>query len=342
MKHFCISSLTVILFSFLMTACQTPEVPKKEKFYFIEGFTQGTTFHIKYATAGDSLHTDEIFAQLAEIDRTFSLYNPNSLLVALNENKTDTLNPAMEELLNCAFSVFEETGGYFDMTVGVLVKAWGFGPDNQFDTSKIPVDSLLLSVGMEKVKVENHRLVKTDSAICLDANAIAQGYSVDVIAQFLESRGIENYMVEIGGEVRVNGINDKGLPWKVGIDRPVEGSSEADRVLESIVAMNKGSLATSGSYRKFIIENGVKYSHTINPKTGYPAKHKLLSVTIVAEDCATADALATAVMAMGPDSGQAFVLSRKGTEAFFIISDDKGAYTTWMTDGMKKMIYSPE
>jgi thiamine biosynthesis lipoprotein len=191
---------------------------------------------------------------------------------------------------------------------------------------------------MNKVRIENERVIKDNPNIVIDVNAIAQGFSVDVVAEFLEKQGSTNYLVEIGGELKAKGINAKGNTWRIGIDKPVDGNQVAGANIQAIVEISGKSLATSGNYRKFFVENGVKYAHTINPKTGYPAKNTLLSATIIADDCMTADAYATVCMASGLEKSLEVLKKVKGLEAYLIYNDDEGKYQTYVTEGLKGMI----
>jgi thiamine biosynthesis lipoprotein len=192
-------------------------------------------------------------------------------------------------------------------------------------------------VGMKNVELKDGMIVKSDPRIMLDFNAIAQGYSVDVICGFLDEKGIKSFLVEIGGEVRVKGTKG-GEMWRIGIDKPVDDNMSPGSDLEAIIQIKDRSLATSGNYRKFYVENGIKYSHTIDPKTGYPAKNQLLSATILASDCATADGIATACMVMGKEKSIEFLDLHPEYDAFLIYSDDKGVMRTWMTEKVKEFI----
>jgi thiamine biosynthesis lipoprotein len=228
----------------------------------------------------------------------------------------------------------------FDITVGPLVEAWGFGPDEQKSFTESKRDSLLSLVGMEKVEIRNGKVYKTDPRIRLDFNAIAQGYSVDIISEYFGGLGIERFLVEIGGEVRVKG-DKKGVLWRIGIDRPEDNNISPGTDLQAIISLKDRSLATSGNYRKFYVEDGIKYSHTIDPKTGYPARNQLLSATIIAEDCATADGIATACMVMGKDRTIDFLNLHPEFEAYLIFSDDEGNFRTWATKDLEEYISLP-
>lgn len=308
-----------------------------EKYYTYSGFTQGTTWQVKYE--GSEGITQKDFENLLyEADTNFSIYNKSSLISKINSGMPHVTGYHFDTLFRLSKQIFEQTGGYFDITVGPIVKYWGFGPPGSEIKDSSGVDSLLMICGMEKVKLENRQVIKKHPKMYIDMNAIAQGYTVDMVADFLEGKNIVNYLVEIGGEVRAKGVNAKGRPWQVGIDSPVIGSDESNRELQEIVSVSGFSLATSGSYRKFIMKDGVMYSHTIDPHTGYPSHHNLLSVTITAASCAEADAIATSVMAMGMEKGRDFLKANPRYDAYFIYSDSSGNYAVWMTEGFKKLI----
>jgi thiamine biosynthesis lipoprotein len=229
------------------------------------------------------------------------------------------------------------TDGAFDITVGPLVKAWGFGPDAHKSFSESKKDSLMKLVGMDKVSLVNGKLIKTDPCISLDVNAIAQGYSVDVVCRYFDSMGIRNYLVEIGGEVRARGTKN-GAYWRIGIDKPVDNNMSPGETLQAIIRISDKALATSGNYRKFYIENGIKYSHTIDPKTGYPAKNRLLSATIIADECSTADGIATACMVMGKEGAIDFINKNRQLSGYLVFSDDSGNFETWISESLKDYI----
>lgn len=290
----------------------------------LEGKAQGTTFHITYY---DSLSRDfsaPVDSLFRLIDRSMSLWDSASVISRMNRNEAGVeADEHFAAVFRRSQEVSATTGGAFDITVGPLVKAWGFSYKKGLpppDSAR--VDSLRQLTGFQKVRLENGRLVKADPRMEVDMNAIAQGYTVDVIAQYLEQKGIRHYMVEIGGEVRTAGQNDKGEAWQIGIDKPV-GEETAGRPLQTVVSLSGKALATSGSYRKFIVRDGKKFSHAIDPKTGYPITHNLLSVSVLAGDCATADAYATAFLVLGME--KAMEMSPKlGLEIYGIYADDQG------------------
>jgi len=327
--------LFTLLFSvsFLFFSC----TEKKTEYKVIDGFAQGGTFHIMFQTSKDSVYDSDIYDLFAKIDASLSLYSDSSIISRINNNDISvTTDSLFEEIFKSSIQAHQLTSGLFDITVGPLVRAWGFMPEGHLQLDSAKVDSLIRFVGMDKIRLENHRIIKSDPRIKLDLNAIAQGFTVDKIALYLESKHIKNFIIELGGEVRTKGINDEGKFWKVGIDKPE--SNEEYRELQTIVSVSDKSLATSGSYRKFIEENGIKYSHTVNPKTGYPTHHNLLSVTVIADNCTMADALATGIMVMGLKQGKDFVESHKNIEAYFIYANDNGSFSTWYSPALKNMI----
>jgi thiamine biosynthesis lipoprotein len=222
-----------------------------------------------------------------------------------------------------------------------VINAWGFGPGEMLEVDSAMVDSLLQYVGMEKVYLKGDRVVKSNPSIVLNVNAIAQGYSVDVVASYLEDLGCRNYMVEIGGEIRTRGVNGKGNFWRIGVDRPDFGNMIPGRQLQVIISMHNRSLATSGNYRKFYEKDGIKITHSINPATGFPKESRLLSATVLTEECITADAYATSCMVMGLEGAKEFIEDLKDVDAYLIYGDEVGAYQVWYTEGLKKYIENP-
>lgn len=233
------------------------------------------------------------------------------------------------------------TDGAFDITVGPLVRAWGFGPDAHKSFTEAKRDSLMKLVGISKVSLIKGKLIKSDPHISLDFNAIAQGFSVDIICRFFNNLGIKNYLVEIGGEVRAKGKKGGNL-WRIGIDKPVDNNNSPGRELEAIIKISDKALATSGNYRKFYIEDGVKYSHEIDPKTGYPVKNTLLSASVIANDCTTADGIATACMVFGTEKTIEFLGNHPEFEAFLVYSDSNGNFKTWTSEKLKSNLTESE
>lgn len=331
-------TLTIFLItsSIILLSCRHEE-PVFNKF---GGFIQGTTYSIAVQARGN-INPDDLKSNVEKIlhrfDMSLSLYADSSVLSRVNRNEDIALDTFFLQAFRKSAEIYKETDGAFDITVGPLVKAWGFGPDARKNISDAKRDSLLKLVGMYKVSVSNGRLIKSDRNIKLDFNAIAQGLSVDVVSEYFDSLGIKNYLVEIGGEVRVKG--DKGGKlWRIGIDRPEDGNDVPGNDLEAIVELKDLSLSTSGNYRKFYVENGIKYSHTIDPKTGYPARNQLLSASLVARDCATADGYATACMVMGKDKTIRFLSKHTELEAFLVYSDEHGKFRTWVSEKLAARI----
>lgn len=311
----------------------------KSQYIRNNGFTQGTTYHFIYKSPKGTDYHKELEAELGKFDQSLSNYQPNSVISRMNQNdSTVHADILFETCFNKAQEISTITDGAFDITVGPLVNAWGFGFKNESSLTKERIDSLKSLIGYQKIKLQGHKLYKEDSRMLIDVNAIAQGYSVDVISEWLEKKDISDYMVEIGGELRVKGVNDKGELWRIGIDKPIEGSTEYDRELQTIISLNNLSVSTSGNYRKFYEKDGVKYSHTIDPKTGYPVKHSLLSASVAAHDCMTADAFATAFMVLGLE--KSIELSEKFNylEVYFIYTDSTNQYQVYASEGFRKMI----
>jgi thiamine biosynthesis lipoprotein len=320
----------------LLSSCKND----KHIFNSFNGFIQGTTYSIVFENQEHLNPLDlrsEVEKILHDFDMSLSLYVDSSVVSKVNRNEPVVPDSFFIDVFNKSRIISQLTGGAFDVTVGPLVKAWGFGPDSHKSFSESKRDSLLKLIGMEKVDIRNGEVVKSDPRMSLDFNAIAQGYSVDVICRYFDRLGKKNYLVEIGGEVRVKG-DKNGKLWRIGIDRPVDNNMMPGNDLEAVIGLKNRSLATSGNYRKFYVENGIKYSHTIDPKTGYPAKNQLLSASILAADCATADGIATACMVMGKDKTIEFLGLHPEFEGYLIYSDDSGNFKTWASESLKKYI----
>lgn len=312
------------------------------EYYSIQGFTQGTTYHITYQHLTESDLTESIDSLLRVFDSSLSSYDSTSIITGINQNlpgvKTDSL---FRTVFRESARVYQLSGGVFDITLAPVINAWGFGSGQQLVPDSVMVDSLLQYVGMDKVLLRGESVIKSHPAVQLNVNAIAQGYSVDVVAAFLEQLGCKNYMVEIGGEIRTYGTNRKGNFWRIGVDRPEFGNMIPGEQLQVIISMHKRSLATSGNYRKYYEKDGVKITHSIDPSTGYPKESNLLSVTVLTDECMTADAYATTCMVMGLEKAKTFIEEKRGVDAYFIFGDEFGNYKVWFTDGMKKYIESP-
>jgi thiamine biosynthesis lipoprotein len=332
-KYLVVFPVTLVL---ILTSCKK-KAPEFESF---GGFIQGTTYSMIYQKGG-RIKTGELKSEvegiLHKFDLSLSLYVDSSILCRINRNEDVVPDSFFLEAFRKSAEISKLTKGAFDVTIGPLVRAWGFGPDSHKNFSEAKRDSLLQLVGMDKVSLRDGRIIKADPRISLDFNAIAQGFSVDVISRYFDSRRIKSYLIEIGGEVRVKG--DKGGQfWKIGIDKPVDNNMLPGNDLEAVIKLKDRSLATSGNYRKFYVENGIKYSHTIDPKTGYPARNQLLSATILADECATADGIATACMVMGKEKSIQFLEQHPEYEGFLVFSDKNGNFITWSSDMLASQI----
>ncbi|MCG8412331.1 MAG: FAD:protein FMN transferase [Bacteroidales bacterium] len=302
------------------------------------GFVQGTTYNITYSSVDSIVYKDQIEALLAVFDTSLSTYNKQSLITKINNNKSKKTDEYFNEVFEKSKEVYTKTNGAFDITVAPLVNYWGFGFENKDEIADTSIVSILNYVGLDKVKLSNSIIEKADPRVTIDANAIAQGYSVDIVAKFLDTKGVSNYLIEIGGELKTKGVNKKGKVWRIGIDRPFDNNNIPGQNLQAIIKLQDKSLATSGNYRKFYERDGIKYSHTINPKTGYPVNHTLLSVTVIADDCMTADAYATAFMVLGLEKSLQLIKKLDNIEAYFIYSDKNGKYQVKSTPEIKKLI----
>lgn len=299
----------------------------------IEGNAIGTTFTIRYLDAGTNNFETKIDSLIAVINKSASTYIPTSDLSKINKGDTIVLADAnLQEVFIKSEKIYKETEGAFDPTVGILVNAWGFGPEKPIENmDSLTVAALLKFVGYDKVWIENGKIKKLYPEIYLDYNAIAKGYLVDMVSRMFEKSGVANYMVEIGGEIRARGQNEKGTPWKIAIENP---NTDGSRSFATVIELKNESIATSGNYRKFKIkEDGTKYVHTINPKTGYAKESNLLSASVISKlDCADVDGYATAFMEMGFEKSKDFLKNHPELKAFLIFVDDKGAMQTYKSD----------
>lgn len=301
-----------------------------------EGQIFGTFYHITYQN-DSSIQTD-ILAELQKVDNALSMFNKESIISHINRGENVETNEMFESVFNLAEKISDNTNGAFDITVAPLVNAWGFGFKTGNPPMKQTVDSLRAIVGYKKVKLVNHRITKTDARVMLDCSAIAKGYGCDVVARLLEKRGIKNYMVEIGGEVVTHGISEKRLPWKIGVTKPSDDSLNVNNELQTVLNVKDRAMATSGNYRNFYYRGGKKYAHTIDPATGYPVQHSILSATVLAKHCAEADAYATAFMVMGMEKAKTVLEKHPELMAYLIYSDDKGNLQVWYSPSMEDKI----
>ena len=289
--------------------------PKADVWQHDEGFIFGTLYNITYRH-GENLQA-EIEAELKKVDEEFSMFNEHSTVARINRGDSLVERSAMfQEVYDLAMKVNADTQGAFDITVAPLVNAWGFGFKHEQMPTAEQVDSLL------QIRSQ------------MDFAAIAKGYGCDVVAQLLQRRGVNDYMVEIGGEIAIHGTNPKTEPWRVGVNKPVEDSLSLQGELQAVLKLTDVCLATSGNYRNFYYKGGRKYAHTIDPRTGYPVQHEVLSATVLSENCATADAYATAFMVLGLDSTRSVLSRHPEMKAYLIYTDQNGDYAVWHSPGM--------
>lgn len=300
----------------------------------------GTTYHITYQSDKD-LHR-EILQRLQLVDQTFSTFNDESIISKINRNEPVKLNQMFIEVFDLAKTVSKDTHGAFDITVAPLVNVWGFGFKSGTPPTKAVIDSLRHMTGYEKVKLIGSTVRKQDPRITLDCSAIAKGYGSDVVAQYLRSRDVENFMIEIGGEIVVQGNSDKRLPWKIGVTKPTDDSTQVNNELQTVLNVSNTAMATSGNYRRFYYKNGKKYAHTIDPKTGYPVQHNILSATVLANTCAKADAYATSFMVLGLEKTQQVLQHHPDLMVYLIYADGQGKNKVWYSPSLKKAIQGAE
>lgn len=331
-------TLPVLLIScaaILIAVASLDQTEQKElSYYKSEGKIFGTIYHITYQ------HSEpidkEIAEQLRRFDHSLSMFNPHSTLSLINQGKiTQTDDSLFIHLFEVAQRISKQTNGAFDMTVAPLVNSYGFGFTNEADVTTQMIDSILTFVGYEKIRLDKqHRIHREDDRITLDASAIAKGYGVDIIADLLIKKGITNFLVEIGGEISCRGVNHQQQKWRVGINKPIEDSLQINQELQEVIHISNKAMATSGNYRRFYRKGGKKYAHTINPKTGLPVEHNLLSATVIANTCMEADALATAFMVMGAEAAMTFLNGRSDIEGYLIVSNGADGYQILTSKGM--------
>ncbi len=325
--------LLILLIFATLSACQR----SKDYEYKIQGLTQGTSYSVIWygnRSSNEQKINSDINELLGAVDSSLSTYNPASVISLVNRNEEVDLDTLFTNVFNKSYEIWSLTDGAFDITAAPLINAWGFGPDATKRFNESIKNRLMELVGMDKIKIVDGKVVKSDPDMCLDVNAIAQGYTVDLLFNYLSSQGFESYLVEVGGEVRTRGTKPGGMPWIIGLDKPSDGNITPGLYRQADIKLVDKALATSGNYRKYFIEDGIKYSHTIDPKTGYPVRHQLLSATIITDDCMTADALATACMVLGLEKARDLIQKIDGLEAYLVYSDEEGDFKTWFTEGM--------
>ncbi|MDE5784023.1 MAG: FAD:protein FMN transferase [Prevotella sp.] len=296
--------LAGMLMAVLCSACN-----RNQTYQHDQGFVFGTIYNITYQST-DNLQT-EIEAELQKVDDELSMFNEHSTVACLNRGEAVDTGAMFNEVYQLARKINIDTDGAFDITVAPLVNAWGFGFKHEQMPTPEQVDSLL--------KIRHQ----------MDFSAIAKGYGCDVVARFLEQRGITNYMVEIGGEVVLRGQSPRQVDWRIGVSKPVADSLTVEGDLQTVLMMTDRAMATSGNYRNFYEKDGHRYAHTIDPRTGYPVQHNILSATVLADDCATADAYATSFMVLGMEGAKAVLARHPELEAYLIYTDAQNVLQVW-------------
>ena len=295
---------------------------QKAQYFKNEGRVFGTYYNIRYEATGEL--EDSIQTAFEAFDNSLSMFNPHSILSAVNDNRDTTTNSAFETMWAEAERVYALSNGAFDITVAPLVKAFGFGrkSDQYSAISSQTIDSLRTFVGFEKVRLVDHKVVKSDPRVQIDGGAVAKGQACDMIAEVLRRNGCTNYLVDIGGEVVCHGVNAKGEPWHVGITKPNLNNEGAQDDLQDILAVTDICMATSGNYRNYYYEGNERRSHTIDPRTGYPVQHSVLSATVVSSTCMRADALATACMVLGEAKALDMIERAEDAACYLIVAQN--------------------
>lgn len=329
----------IFIYSFLVSACVST-TQTSTKYVSDDGRVFGTFYKIKYASNGKDVKT-EYLAALAAVDTALSTFNKQSTITRVNLSPDSVLLTDKDSLFikvyNKACEISTITNGAFDITVAPLVNAYGFGFDPNRSTPDSVIAELKNYVGWKKVSLSPSGYIKKENPnVKLDASAIAKGFGSDAVARVLRQNGINDFMVEVGGEVVCSGVNDKGKVWSIGINKPIEDSTmQHTNELQRVVQLDGKALATSGNYLQYYYKNGTKYAHTIDPCSGKPVNHTLLSSSIIADDCMTADALATACMVIGVDSALSLIESLPNVEGYFIYAGNNGEYLEKHTNGFK-------
>jgi thiamine biosynthesis lipoprotein len=308
---------------------------EKHELQTLEGFAIGTTYSIKYIDSRNIDFSMKIDSIISAVNKSTSTYISTSDISKINNGDTSVVvDEIFKEVFHKSNRIYLETNGDFDPTIGILVNAWGFGPEEKIENlDSLKVKELLNYVGFDKVKLQNGKVFKKHQEIYFDFNAIGKGFLVDCIGRLFERYNIKNYMVEIGGEIRARGVNQKQIPWRIAIENP---NFDGSRSFATIIQLNDESIATSGNYRKYrTAEDGTKYVHTINTKTGFASESNLLSASVISKkDCADVDGYATAFMAMGIEKTKAFLQQHPELKAFLIFSNEKGELATFQTDNL--------
>lgn len=334
-------SLTRVIVSSTFILLMVVSCAPKEKWIKNQGAVFGTYYHLVYESPGGKDLQAAVLQALDSVNHALSTYDSASVISRFNQSDKGiaVTNHHFKTVVEAAQAITKATDGAFDMTVAPLVNAWGFGFSKKQTITPHLLDSLTSLVGMQKVLLRGDSLIKLKPGLMIDASAIAKGYGVDIAAKVLEINGCANYLVEIGGEVYSKGHNPQSKPWRVGIDKPIDDPAASNRQIQTVVNLSGKALATSGNYRQFYIDEntGIKYAHTIDPRTGNPVNHSLLSASVIANDCMTADAYATACMVMGLEKSMELFSQHHELEGYFIYDTPQGMKTIH-TPGFEKYL----
>ena len=303
----------------------------------LQGLAQGSYYAITYFDELNRNFQHEIDSIFHAVDMSVNLWVDSSVISKVNRNEEVTLDSIFIENFRIAQKAARLSDGYFDPTISPIVAAWGFSYKSGDSITPQLIDSLKQLVNYQKIRIENGKVVKENPNMKLDFNAIAQGYTSDLIASFLESRGIKNYLVDTGGEIMARGSKPNGQPWIVGIEKPAK-NWDSEQVVQTRITLRDKGLVTSGSTRKYVERNGRRYSHCIDPKTGYPVEHNVLSATVMAENSVWADALSSICMVMGMEKSLPLIESMDGVEVYYIFVNDQNELETFVTEGFQKLI----
>lgn len=329
--------LLTALVALLLAGCAEKKKTLVEGFTEFDGFALGTTYHLVVNMPDTVGFRDDLEALFSEVMSSMSVYDPGSLLNRLNRNETDSVDRHIAYCIETAETVSRQSGGEYDITLKPVIEAWGF---NAADAQAHPdIDSLMQIVGYQKIRVRNGRLVKDDPRVQIDLNSIAKGYTVDLLAELVERRGADDYMLEVGGEVVCRGPGRSGRGWRIGIDRPVEGNNVPGANLQVILTLTEGAMATSGNYRKFYTDSeGRKVVHTISGTTGMSMPGNLLSATAITDKCILADAYGTMMMALGLERAREFLEEHPEVLGYLVYSNEYGKFETYASPGLEKAI----
>lgn len=324
----------IIIFTLLISCVDSN--PKK-KIITNLGNTQGTTYSIKYVSSQGINYQNDIDSILKAVDLSLSTYIKESIISKINRNENVKIDSMFKRVFEMALKIANETNGSFDPTIAPLVNFWGFGFEEISNKNQNKLANLMQSVGYKKISIKDGHIIKENANTQIDFNALAQGFTVDLVGEHLQKLGITNYLIEIGGELKCSGLNTDKKPWRIGIDKPSE-EIQKERY-QAIIEVSNKSIASSGNYRHYKVDQktGMKYGHTINPKTGLPLQTNLLGVTIMTKSCMEADALATAFMVMGIETSKQYLDNHPEIDALFIYSDSGGKWLHYQTEGFENL-----